>query len=74
LLGRSAKRLHVMCFLVKDDGPVLAATSETVAAHIDMRVRRSSPFPPAVAEAIDRLLAERTRLVWPAPVCGVMNP
>lgn len=74
LLGRSAKRVHWMSFMVKEAGPVLAATSEFVAAHIDMRVRRSAPFPPPVAEAIDHLLAEHARLPWPAPVCGVMHP
>jgi acyl-CoA thioester hydrolase len=74
LLGRSAKRLHWMSFMVKEDGPALAATSEFVATHIDMRVRRSSPFPPPIAEALDRVLAEHARLAWPAPVCGVMHP
>lgn len=74
LLGRSAKRLHWMSFMVKEAGPVLAATSEFVAAHIDMRVRRSAPFPPQIVEAIDRVLAEHVRLPWPAPVCGVMHP
>src|SRR6185369_13899032 len=57
MLGRSAKRLHFMNFMVKDD-TVLAATSESVAAHIDMRIRRSSPFPSAIAEAIDQLVME----------------
>jgi acyl-CoA thioesterase FadM len=74
VLGRTAKRVHLMGFMVKDDGPVLAATSEGVAAHIDMRVRRSSPFPPHVADAIDRFVAEHAALGWPAPVCGVMKP
>jgi acyl-CoA thioester hydrolase len=73
VLGRSAKRLHFMNFMVKD-GPVLAATSESVAAHIDMRVRRSSPFLPTIADAIDQLLKEHAGLGWSAPVCGVMNP
>jgi acyl-CoA thioester hydrolase len=73
-LARSAKRIHLMSFMVKEVGAVLAATSEFVATHIDMRVRRSSPYPPPIADAIDRLLAEHTRLAWPAPVCGVMHP
>lgn len=73
-LGRSAKRVHLMSFMVKEDGSVLAATSEFVAAHIDMRVRRSSPFPPHVADAIDELAAAHAALGWAAPVCGVMKP
>src|SRR5438132_14295099 len=41
-LGRSAKRLHFMHFLVIDDGERLSATGEFVGTHVDMRVRRSS--------------------------------
>jgi acyl-CoA thioester hydrolase len=73
MLGRSAKRLHFMNFMVKED-TVLAATSESVAAHIDMRIRRSSPLPPTIALAIDELVSEHSGLGWPAPVCGVMKP
>src|SRR5262245_53737307 len=74
LLGRSAKRLHFINFMVKEDGPVLAATSESVATHIDMRIRRSSPFPPHIADTIDRLVAEHAAFGWVVPVCGVMKP
>jgi acyl-CoA thioester hydrolase len=74
LLGRSAKRVHLMSFMVKEDGPVLAATSEFVATHTDMRTRRSSPFPPHIASAIDKMVAEHAALGWAAPVCGVMKP
>jgi acyl-CoA thioesterase FadM len=73
LLGRSPKRMHLMHFIVKDSGDVLASTAEIVAAHIDMRTRRSSPFLSPAAEAIDRLIAEHTALGWAAPVCGVLQ-
>lgn len=74
LLGRSAKRLHVMHFMAKDEGDVLAATAEFLATHIHMATRRTSPFPPAAAEPIDRLLAEHQALGWEAPVCGAIRP
>jgi acyl-CoA thioesterase FadM len=74
VLGRTAKRVHFMSFMVKEDGPVLAATSEFVAAHVDLRVRRTSPFPAHIADAVDRLAAEHAAFGWPAPVCGVMHP
>src|SRR5438067_12161131 len=41
-LGRSAKRMHFMHFMVHDDGR-LAATGEFIGTHVDMKVRRSSP-------------------------------
>jgi acyl-CoA thioesterase FadM len=74
LLGRSAKRLHFMNFMVVAGQEVVAATGEYIAAHIDMRVRRTSPFPPPIADAIDRVLAGHARLNWEPPVCGVMKP
>jgi acyl-CoA thioester hydrolase len=74
ILGRSAKRLHFMNFMVIDEKSVLAATAESTAAHIDMRIRRSSPLPAPIVEATDRLLAEHARLPWEPPVCGVMKP
>lgn len=73
LLGRSAKRMHLMHFIVKDSAEVLASTAEIVAAHVDMRTRRTSPFPQFLAEAIDRLVAQNAALGWEAPISGVMQ-
>ena len=73
-LGRSAKRLHFMHFLSIDEDDVLSATGEMVSTHVDLRVRRSSPFPPEIAAAYDALLAEHRQLAWEAPVCGSMGP
>jgi acyl-CoA thioester hydrolase len=73
VLGRTEKRWHVVHFMTNDDTGELAATSEVVSTHVDIRVRRSSPMPPHIAAAIDRLLAEHSRLAWAAPVCGAMT-
>jgi acyl-CoA thioester hydrolase len=73
LLGRSAKRLHFLHFLTKAGG-VLASTTELLGTHIDLSTRRSSPFPPSIANALDRLLAEHAALDWEAPVCGAIRP
>jgi acyl-CoA thioester hydrolase len=74
VLGRSAKRFHFMHFMVKEENSILAATGEFVGTHIDMTIRRSSPFPAPIADAFDRLLAEHHALPWSPPVCGVMKP
>lgn len=73
VLGRSAKRLHYLHFMVREGG-VLAATEECIGTHVDLSIRRSSPLPAFVAEAFDQLLAEHQGLAWEAPVCGVMKP
>jgi len=74
VLGRSAKRWHTIHFMTIDELDALAATSEGVQTHVDMNSRRSSPMPPAITDAIDRLLTEHTCLDWDAPVCGAMKP
>ena len=73
VLGCGEKRWHVMHFMVNDELDALAATAETVSTHVDLRVRRSSPMPPHIIEAIGQLLAGHTRLSWEAPMCGVMT-
>ena len=74
VLGRSLKRLHVMHFMSKGEPEVLASTNEFLAAHVDMTIRRTSPFPPTIAAAIDRLAAEHAALGWLPPVSGAMVP
>jgi acyl-CoA thioester hydrolase len=72
VIGRSDKRFHFLHFMSNDDTQKLASTSEVIGTHVDLRIRRSAPFPPNVAAAFDRLIAEHAALPWPAPVCGAM--
>ena len=73
MLARSERVIHYMHFLIRDDGLVLSAIGEHIAAHIDMTCRRTAPFPAAIAATIDRVIAEHAALPWPAPTCGVMS-
>ena len=73
LLARTAKRLHFIQFMFNDSRGVLAATEETVNSHVDMQIRRTSPWPPHVAEALDRMIEEHRRLDWIPPICGTME-
>jgi acyl-CoA thioester hydrolase len=74
VLGRSERRLHLMHFMTKGQPAALTTTDEMIGAHIDLRTRRTSPFPPAIAEAIDRLAVEHAALGWEPPVSGAMAP
>lgn len=74
LLGRSAKRIHYMMFMVNETRGALAATFECVNSFADLTVRRTAPYPEKISRQIDALLAEHSRLGWEAPVCGVMGP
>lgn len=74
MLGRSAKRVHFMLFMINETQGKLAATLETLGSHADLTQRRTSPFPPTIAANIDTIFAEHNQLNWQAPVCGVIKP
>jgi acyl-CoA thioester hydrolase len=73
LLGRSAKRLHVMHFMVNESQGTLASTLEMLGGHMDLTVRRMAPFPPDIAGRLDALVAHHAELDWEAPVYGVIQ-
>jgi acyl-CoA thioester hydrolase len=73
LLDRTAKRIHYMMFMVNETRGTLAALFECVNSFADLSVRRTAPYPDAVSQRIDALLAEHRALGWDAPVCGVMH-
>jgi acyl-CoA thioester hydrolase len=73
VLGRSAKRIHLMHFMNKDRAGKLAATAEFVSTHIDMTVRRTSPWPAEIARTLDQLVETHSRLGWEAPISGALR-
>ena len=73
VVGRSAKRVHYLMFMVNETHSVLAAIFECVNAFADLTAPRMAPYPPDIATAIDAQLAQHQALGWPAPVCGVMG-
>ena len=73
VLGRSAKRIHYMMFMVNQTRHTLASTFECVNSFADLTVRRTAPYPPEIAAKIDALLAQHQALDWDAPACGVIG-
>jgi len=73
LVGRSAKAVHHVQLLLDRTTGAVASTFEAVSVSIDLAVRRPTPFPPAVAAALDAQLARDTALPWPPPLCGVIG-
>ena len=73
LLGRSAKRIHYMLFMVNESRDALASIFECVNSFGDLSVRRTAAYPPEISAKIDALLAQHRALDWEAPVCGVMS-
>jgi acyl-CoA thioester hydrolase len=73
VVGRSAKRVHYLMFMVNETRGALASIFECVNAFADLTLRKTAPYPPEIAAAIDAQLAQHEALGWPAPVCGVMG-
>ena len=75
LLGRTAKRFHLMSFMTNDKrNNALSATFELVGAHINMQSRRMSPMPDSVCAKLDELIETHQKLPWKPPVCKSMHP
>jgi acyl-CoA thioester hydrolase len=70
---RSEKLLHGMFFLLDDSEGRLANTFEFVSAHVSLESRRSVPFSPEIAAAIDEQIALVRSLDWQLPLSGVLG-
>jgi acyl-CoA thioester hydrolase len=73
VLGRNEKRLHYVLFMVNESQHKLAATAEALAAHADLNERRTSPFPPHIAAAIDHQLVQHRQLDWAPKLSGAIS-
>jgi acyl-CoA thioester hydrolase len=73
MLERNEKRFHGMMFVANRTRAQVASTLEFLTSGADLESRKTSPFPPDIADALDRQIAAHDLLAWPAPVCGVMS-
>ncbi|MCH7910240.1 MAG: thioesterase family protein [Candidatus Hydrogenedentes bacterium] len=73
LLGFKPKVLHDKFWMVNETQGVVAASSEVLVAHADLRARRTAPFPPEVAAVLTQKRDEWGRLDWDAPVSGAIQ-
>ena len=73
-VARSARRMHYLMFMVDETRERLAAIFESINSYVDLKVRKTAPFPEEIAAKIDAEVAAGAALDWPAPLCGVMCP
>ena len=73
MAGVSAKRFHYLMFLMNETTGQLASIFECVNTFVDLKERRSAPWPEQVRAALAALLDRHKGLTWPAPVCGSMS-
>ena len=72
MVERTAKLLHGVWFLLDVGHRRISNTFEFVSAHVTLETRRTSPFQPDIAEAIDAVLAVDKARPWPAPLSGAL--
>lgn len=73
LIGVSAKRFHYLMFLWNETSGQVASIFECVNSFVDLRVRKSAPWPEDVRIALEELLERHQALSWAPPVCGSMS-
>lgn len=65
LLGYDAKRMHYFEQLFHATEGWVSATSENMALHVNMSVKKTAPFPPPVTARLAKMMAAHGRLPRP---------
>ncbi|MEP0706808.1 MAG: thioesterase family protein [Parvibaculum sp.] len=65
VLDADAKRVHVFAHMYHAEKGYLAATSEQMCIHVDMKTRRAAPFPEASQKKIEALAKAHAGLAKP---------
>jgi acyl-CoA thioester hydrolase len=71
--GQSAKRFHLVMFMVNETRGNLASIFECMTTFVDARSRKTTAMPAGIHAAIAEWVARHSGLDWPAPVSGVMR-
>ena len=66
LINFDSKRIHVFEEMYHEKDGYLAATSEQIGMHVDMKTRRSSPLPDEVQSKLEILMESHSKLALPA--------
>jgi acyl-CoA thioester hydrolase len=73
VLGLNEKRVHFMSFMVNETRPAVSATMEGLGSHANTETRRTSPYPPHIAEKLRAMLTAHQALTWDAYPSGAMS-
>ena len=66
LINFVSKRIHIFEEMYHHRKGYLAATSEQIGMHVDMKTRRSSPLPDEVQSKLETLMESHSKLTPPA--------
>ncbi len=77
VLAYDTKRLHTFLRMYHATMHFLAATSEWMSLHVDLKERKVAPWPSHILEGIAHFTGRQGDWPWPAETCGhirVPNP
>ncbi|WP_181407495.1 thioesterase family protein [Nocardioides sambongensis] len=72
LLGRSERAAHALVYLLDDTNERLACVFEEIFLHVLVEPRQTAPWPGAIAEAMDKRIAEHDGLGWQPATSGCL--
>ncbi|MCW9045598.1 MAG: thioesterase family protein [Alphaproteobacteria bacterium] len=72
ILDSDDKRLHFFHQMYHAEKGYLAATTELMSIHVDLNERKTSSFPPEIANKIDNLKKSHAKLTKPLQVGRVL--
>ena len=70
LVAHSTKLAHYLMFMVNEKHGKLAALFECVNAFVDLRARKTAPYPPEIIQKIAAVALDHNRPDWPPPICA----
>ena len=73
LLDFDYKRIHYYQEMFHADEGYLAASYESISAHVDMRTRRTAPMPEPLTQRLAQVHEAHSQLVWPWQVGHVIS-
>lgn len=73
LLAYDSKRIHQFMRMYHAEEHYLAATAEWMNLHVDLSVRRVTPWPAAILERIAAFAAQQETFDWPAEASRQMS-
>ena len=73
LLAISDRRFHAMHFMINETTGQLASTIELMGTFADLKKRRATSMPSAIAANFEAKLKSDQNLEWEAPVSGVIR-
>jgi acyl-CoA thioester hydrolase len=73
MTGCSPKRIHYLMFMVNETRGKLASIFECVNGYVDLKIRKTAPYPAEIFAVIEKAVAAHANLDWEAPICGVMK-